>query len=694
MFIKNWAKITTDKTILSWLSGVKIQFSRRPVQRMEPKTPKLTAGEENEIFKLLGELMMKGAIKKCKPKAGQFLSSIFLRQKADGSHRLILNLKGLNKFIDTNHFKLEDGRTVAKIMEENCYMASIDLKDAYYLIPMHKSYRKYLRFKHNKNYYEFSCLAFGLNIAPYIFTKLLKPVVAHLRNQGLKSVIYSDDLMLFGKTYNDCLLNVNRTKALLIDLGFIINDNKKSKLIPSLRCKYLGFIYDSQNMTIELPEEKVEKIKKIINLELNQKIKIRKLAEIVGYLTSCCSAVNYSWLYTKSCERAKFLALKSNKNDFNRSMNITFEMIEELTWWKSIDKKSKNTIKRPKYDQEIFSDASLTGWGAVCNGVRTHGHWNNTEKNQSINFLELMAAYFGLKIFTRDVKNCQILLHIDNTTAISYINQMGGVQYENLNTITRRIWQLCENKNIWIFATYIASADNKEADLESRRIKDNTEFQITDEMFNLICCQLGEVEIDLFATRENAKCKKYVSWHKDPKCYALDAFTIEWKDHYFYAFPPFSRQNRFHLEQDYSGVRNLVRQVLTQRKIPEAAMDIVMASLTNSSYKQYETSWKKWWSYCRTENINPLSSSIGNVMLFLTHLYETGSSYSTLNCHRSAVSLLLGPEMAQDDRMRRFFRGLTKLRPSKPKYDYTWDPKIVLNFMTKNDAFAKSILNL
>ncbi|KAL7296870.1 hypothetical protein TKK_0010263 [Trichogramma kaykai] len=255
MFIKNWAKITTDKTNLSWLSGVKIQFSRRPVQRMEPKTPKLTAGEENEISKLFGELMMKGAIKKCKPKAGQFLSSIFLRQKANGSHRLILNLKGLKKFIDTNHFKLEDGRTIAKIMEENCYMASIDLKDAYYLIPMHKSYRKYLRFKHNKNYYEFSCLAFGLNIAPYIFTKLLKPVVADLGNKGLKSVIYSDDLMLFGKTYNDCLLNVNRTKALLIDLGFIIND-KKSKLIPSLRCKYLGFIYDSQNMTIELPEKK------------------------------------------------------------------------------------------------------------------------------------------------------------------------------------------------------------------------------------------------------------------------------------------------------------------------------------------------------------------------------------------------------------------------------------------------------
>ncbi|KAL7296869.1 hypothetical protein TKK_0010262 [Trichogramma kaykai] len=157
------------------------------------------------------------------------------------------------------------------------------------------------------------------------------------------------------------------------------------------------------------------------------------------------------------------------------------------------------------------------------------------------------------------------------------------------------------------------------------------------------------------------------------------------------------RQNRFLLEQDNPGGRNLVRQALTQRKIPEAAMDIVMASLTNSSYKQYETSWKKWWSYCRTENINPLSSSVENEMLFLTQLYETGSSHSTLNCHRSAVSLLLGPEMAQDDRMRRFFRGLTKLRPSKPKYDYTWDPKIVLKYFSdsaNNDTLSMKELSL
>lgn len=67
------------------------------------------------------------------------------------------------------------------------------------------------------------------------------------------------------------------------------------------------------------------------------------------------------------------------------------------------------------------------------------------------------------------------------------------------------------------------------------------------------------------------------------------------------------------------------------------------------------------------------------IIEFLTELYEKGAAHSSINCHRSAISLLVGPEMAQDYRVLRFFRGIANLRPSKPKYDSTWDPKIVLD---------------
>lgn len=74
----------------------------------------------------------------------------------------------------------------------------------------------------------------------------------------------------------------------------------------------------------------------------------------------------------------------------------------------------------------IFSDASLIGWGVSCGGSKTHGHWSASEKLHHINYLELLAAFFGLKCFAKDLREYNILLRIDNTIAIAYINRMGG----------------------------------------------------------------------------------------------------------------------------------------------------------------------------------------------------------------------------------------------------------------------------
>lgn len=123
-------------------------------------------------------------------------------------------------------------------------MGRLDLKDAYYMIPIDLNYRKYLRFTFEENLYEFNCLPFGLNTAPYVFTKVMKAVVGFLRNSGFLSVIYLDDLLLLGDTYKDCLDNINTLIKLLKDLGFILNEGKSCQ-IPSQTCNFLGFVLNS-----------------------------------------------------------------------------------------------------------------------------------------------------------------------------------------------------------------------------------------------------------------------------------------------------------------------------------------------------------------------------------------------------------------------------------------------------------------
>ena len=117
---------------------------------------------------------------------------------------------------------------------------------------------------------------------------------------------------------------------------------------------------------------------------------------------------------------------------------------------------------------------------------------------------------------------------------------MGSVQFPKLSKLSKKIWQWCENRDLYIFASYIKSADNIEADKESRILTEKTEWSLSQAVFQKICYNFGLFDIDLFATRINAKYKKFISWMPDPEAINIDAFTISWTPFYFYAFPPFN----------------------------------------------------------------------------------------------------------------------------------------------------------
>ncbi|XP_049871510.1 uncharacterized protein LOC126370598 [Pectinophora gossypiella] len=105
----------------------------------------------------------------------------------------------------------------------------------------------------------------------------------------------------------------------------------------------------------------------------------------------------------------------------------------------------------------------------------------------------------------------------------------------------------------------------------------------------------------------------------------------------------------------------------------------MLASLSDSSVRQYDTCLRKWYQFCNAHNFNVFEASIPNVIYFLTKLFEAGAQYGTLNSCRSALSLILGVHVGNDDRMKRFFKGVFKLRTPLPKYNVTWDTSTVLD---------------
>ena len=135
-FFHVWKEFTQDSLILQWIQGYQILFIEKVSQNCPPKQRNLSQSEVHDTSLAIKELMDKGAVSECEPCEGQFLSSYFLVQKSNGENRFILNLKNLNSFIVPPHFKMEDAKTVIRLLVPNCYMATIDRKDAFLSVPV------------------------------------------------------------------------------------------------------------------------------------------------------------------------------------------------------------------------------------------------------------------------------------------------------------------------------------------------------------------------------------------------------------------------------------------------------------------------------------------------------------------------------------------------------------------------------
>lgn len=110
---------------------------------------------------------------------------------------------------------------------------------------------------------------------------------------------------------------------------------------------------------------------------------------------------------------------------------------------------------------------------------------------------------------------------------------------------------------------------------------------------------------------------------------------------------------------------------------------MMLASLSKSTQKQYQTTLKQWCSFCEEEGLNLFDTTRSNILHFLTIKFKERASYGTLNSCRSALSLISKDKIGQDNMITRFLKSVYKLKPSVPKYSATWDVAIVLEYLSK-----------
>ena len=122
----------------------------------------------------------------------------------------------------------------------------------------------------------------------------------------------------------------------------------------------------------------------------------------------------------------------------------------------------------------IESDASNKGWDANSQGTSTEGPWTPQERVHHSNYLKLLAAFLALKLFAASLRSKTILLHLDNVSAIAFINKMGVTHSHILSNLAVQIWDWYIERDFIIHAEHIPGVENLQADWKSRHFKDSS----------------------------------------------------------------------------------------------------------------------------------------------------------------------------------------------------------------------------
>ena len=313
-------------------------------------------------------------------------------------------------------------------------MVKVDLKDAYLTVPIHLQDRKFLRFSWEQEVFQFRSLPFGLASAPRTFTKLLRPLLALLRSQGLRMVVFLDDILLMASSKELIGQHLTLLVSWLEELGFIINKDK-SVMEPGHQIEFLGLTVNSNTMSLSVPQDKIAKVQKECRHMLDRgAASARELSHLIGLLSSLIRAVLPAPLHYRALQRLKHQALTSLGSwDLQVSLNSSSQ--RDLVFWVSqLKEHNGRSLEFPVATMIISSDASKSGWGAYSSISSVVGHWSPAERDLHINALELKAAFLALKSLASHQRDCHILLLLDNITAISFINHKGGTRSHTLQT--------------------------------------------------------------------------------------------------------------------------------------------------------------------------------------------------------------------------------------------------------------------
>ena len=472
--------------------------------------------------------------------------------------RLVWDGTYVNNFVDCPTFKYETLAELPEILHPDDYMFTIDLKSGYHHLDMHPDAWRYLGFEWKNKYYVYTALPFGLNVACWAFTKLLRPLFRRWRAMGFRCTGYLDDSLHANSTLEGAHA---QRRAVLSDLeaAGLLRSPTKCRLEPSHRQPYLGMEVDTVQQRILVPQAKAAAFLDLVKLVLDsRRVPVKQLQRVTGHLAAMVWAFGpVVRLYTRHLHQV--VGTARAPTDY---VKITAGAADELQFWlEYFDRfNGYKQLWTPTHIHTLVrTDAAgsnaftFGGWGAWTrlNGqiLEAAGRWRPEDAaGASSTQLELQAIWLALQSFNRGGDLCDqtILVQSDNQAVTALISNggsrnrrpAGGLLHQGV----RDLFWYCIDQRITLLAEWIPRERNEEADALSK-LPDPDDWKLHPRIFAQLDADWGPHSVDLFASHVNHHLPTYYSLHHTPDTAGVNAFAFNWGAR-CWANPPFKLVGR------------------------------------------------------------------------------------------------------------------------------------------------------
>ncbi|XP_046365623.2 uncharacterized protein LOC124141636 [Haliotis rufescens] len=301
-------------------------------------------------------------------------------------------MKTFNKlYLETPpHFRMTSIALLRTIIHPGDFMISLDIQDAYLHVPILPEHRHFLRFEFLGQHYQWRVLPFGISSAPWLFTRFTKPIVKFLHTRGIVFETYIDFCIQANKDSNTLLHHLNFSQRLLHQLGLIISP-KKSETIPTQRLQFIGALFDTSLGKMFVPQDRWEKIQRLVPLALKQPLSLRQWQQLLGLLTSAQALTKRGQLHLRPIQC--FLKPFLQDDDCRVLISLPNHLHPHLKWWLSPSNVCEGVSLQPfSPTLHLFVD----GWGAHCQDLQVAGRWSLEESQLHINNLEFKAVILAV----------------------------------------------------------------------------------------------------------------------------------------------------------------------------------------------------------------------------------------------------------------------------------------------------------